>query len=103
MQVGWDQCVCVSSDKPCLRAVAHTRALGLFPERLETSPYDADFDEPGVRRPADERPERFDRFPAVLASLDLPFVIERPDELRGLVEALAERLTKSARRSPPHA
>ncbi|WP_267887375.1 hypothetical protein [Streptomyces sp. WM4235] len=24
------------------------------PERLEASPYDADFDEPGVQRPADE-------------------------------------------------
>ncbi|WP_030552409.1 S1 RNA-binding domain-containing protein [Streptomyces exfoliatus] len=35
-------------------AVARARALGLFPERLEASPYDADFDEPGVQRPADE-------------------------------------------------
>ncbi|MFG2995468.1 S1 RNA-binding domain-containing protein [Streptomyces sp. NPDC048340] len=54
VQVGWDQYVYVSSDKPCERAVAHTRALGLFPERLEASPYDADSDEPGVQRPADE-------------------------------------------------
>ncbi|WP_405915011.1 helix-turn-helix transcriptional regulator [Streptomyces sp. NBC_00728] len=44
------------------------------------------------------RVDRLDWLPAVLASLDLPFVIERPDELRDLVEALAERLTKSARR-----
>jgi hypothetical protein len=35
--------------------------------------------------------------PAVLASLDRPFVIERPDELRDLVAALAERLAASAR------
>lgn len=47
------------------------------------------------------RVDRLDWLPAVLASLDRPFVIERPDELRGLVEALAERLTQSARRSPP--
>ncbi|MEU5999310.1 hypothetical protein ABZ837_15955 [Streptomyces sp. NPDC047197] len=44
----------VSSDKPCEGAVARTRALGLFPERLERSPYDADLDDPGVQRPADE-------------------------------------------------
>lgn len=47
------------------------------------------------------RVERLDWLPALLASLDRPFVIERPDELRGLVEAFAERLTHSARRSPP--
>lgn len=49
------------------------------------------------------RVDRLDWLPAVLASLDRPFVIERPDELRGLVEALAERLTHSARRDPPPA
>ncbi|MEV5943626.1 YafY family protein [Streptomyces sp. NPDC051994] len=48
------------------------------------------------------RVDRLNWLPAVLASLDRPFVIERPDELRGLVEALAERLTNSARRTPPH-
>ncbi|MGN9788157.1 helix-turn-helix transcriptional regulator [Nonomuraea sp. ZG12] len=47
------------------------------------------------------RAERLDWLPAVLASLDLPFVIERPDELRDLVVALAGRLTQSARRSSP--
>jgi len=36
----------------------------------------------------------------VLASLDRPFVIERPDELRGLTIALAGRLAAAARRSP---
>jgi predicted DNA-binding transcriptional regulator YafY len=46
------------------------------------------------------RAERLDWLPGVLASLDLPFVIERPDELRDLVVALARRLTRSARRSP---
>jgi predicted DNA-binding transcriptional regulator YafY len=44
------------------------------------------------------RAERLDWLPPVLASLDQPFVIERPDELRGLVIALADRLTASARR-----
>jgi predicted DNA-binding transcriptional regulator YafY len=47
----------------------------------------------------DLRAERLDWVPAVLASLDRPFVIERPDELRGLVAALAERLAASARRA----
>ncbi|MFD7027840.1 helix-turn-helix transcriptional regulator [Streptomyces sp. NPDC059917] len=46
------------------------------------------------------RVERLEWLPAVLASLDRPFVIERPDELRGLVEAFAERLAHSARRHP---
>ena len=45
----------------------------------------------------DLRAERLDWVPAVLASIDRPFVIERPDELRGLVVALAERLAASAR------
>jgi hypothetical protein len=49
------------------------------------------------------RAERLDWLPPVLASLDRPFAIERPDELRGLVAALAGRLAASARRSPPQA
>ncbi|MDN3358974.1 YafY family protein [Actinomadura sp. DC4] len=49
------------------------------------------------------RAERLDWLPGVLASLDLPFVIERPDELRDLVVELAGRLMSSARRSPPRA
>jgi predicted DNA-binding transcriptional regulator YafY len=44
------------------------------------------------------RVERLDWLPPVLASLDRPFVIERPDELRDLVVALADRLVNSARR-----
>jgi predicted DNA-binding transcriptional regulator YafY len=43
------------------------------------------------------RAERLDWIPPLLASLDRPFVIERPDELRDLVVALADRLTSSAR------
>jgi predicted DNA-binding transcriptional regulator YafY len=49
------------------------------------------------------RVERLDWLPPVLASLDRPFVIERPDELRDLVVALADRLVNSARRRPPDA
>lgn len=44
------------------------------------------------------RAQRLDWLPPVLASLDQPFVIERPEELRGLVAALAGRLVTSARR-----
>ncbi|MGY0021385.1 helix-turn-helix transcriptional regulator [Streptomyces sp. cg35] len=43
------------------------------------------------------RVERLDWLPPVLASLDRPFVIERPDELRELVTALADRLASCAR------
>jgi predicted DNA-binding transcriptional regulator YafY len=49
------------------------------------------------------RAERLDWLPPVLASLDLPFVIQQPDELRGLVAALAGRLAASARRGSPRA
>ena len=42
------------------------------------------------------RAERLDWVPGVLASLDRPFVVEHPDELRDLVLELADRLTRSA-------
>ncbi|KUL50009.1 transcriptional regulator [Streptomyces sp. NRRL F-4489] len=45
------------------------------------------------------RAERLDWLPPVLAALDRPFVIERPEELRDLVTALAERLASCARRA----
>ncbi|MET9118688.1 YafY family protein [Streptomyces longwoodensis] len=45
------------------------------------------------------RAEELDWLPPVLASLDRPFVIERPDELRDLVTALADRLASHARRA----
>ncbi|AUG81864.1 transcriptional regulator [Kitasatospora sp. MMS16-BH015] len=44
------------------------------------------------------RAERLDWLPPVLASLDRPFVVERPEELRDLVTALADRLAASAHR-----
>jgi predicted DNA-binding transcriptional regulator YafY len=43
------------------------------------------------------RAERLDWIPPVLASLNRPFVIERPGELRDLVLALADRLAYHAR------
>ncbi|MDO0929369.1 WYL domain-containing protein [Streptomyces sp. TG1A-8] len=60
--------------------------------------------DPGAERwsRVDLRVDRLDWLPAALASLDRPFVIERPDELRRLVEVFAERLADFARRSPPH-
>lgn len=45
------------------------------------------------------RAEQLDWLPPVLASLDRPFVIERPDELRGLVLAFADRLASCARQA----
>jgi predicted DNA-binding transcriptional regulator YafY len=48
----------------------------------------------------DIRAERLGWLPQVLASLDLPFAIEQPDELRGLVRALAGRLAAAAREVP---
>ncbi|WP_412076365.1 RNA-binding protein [Streptomyces xanthophaeus] len=54
VHVGWDQYVYVGSDRPCEDAVARTRELGLFPERMTASPYAAEFDEPEESQPADE-------------------------------------------------
>ena len=45
--------------------------------------------------------ERLDWLPPLLASLDRPFAIERPDELRDLITALASRLATSAQRIAP--
>jgi predicted DNA-binding transcriptional regulator YafY len=45
--------------------------------------------------------ERLDWLPPLLASLDRPFAVERPVELRDLIAALADRLATSARRDPP--
>jgi predicted DNA-binding transcriptional regulator YafY len=47
------------------------------------------------------RAERLDWLPGLLASLDRPFLIEQPEELRSLVTALADRLAVSGRRKAP--
>ena len=44
------------------------------------------------------RAERLDWLPGLLASLDRPFLVEQPEELRSLVTALADRLAASGRR-----
>jgi len=58
--------------------------------------------DPGTERwlRVELRAERLDWLPPLLASLDRPFVIERPDELRHLVLALADRLASCAK--PQH-
>ncbi|WP_432152357.1 S1 RNA-binding domain-containing protein [Streptomyces sp. bgisy029] len=53
VHVGWDQYLYVGSDRPCERARARTRRLGLFPERLDSSPYAMETGE-DVQRPADD-------------------------------------------------
>ena len=72
---------------------------------IVTEPPAADCADAGTERwlRVELRAERLDWLPPVLASLGRPFAIERPDELRGLVAALADQLVISARRSPPHA
>ena len=40
--------------------------------------------------------ERLDRVPEVLAGLDLPFMVEQPEALRGLLRRLAGRLVDGA-------
>lgn len=54
VHVGWDQYLYIGSSRPCEAALARTRALGLYPELLDASPYDftPDFP-PHEQRPAD--------------------------------------------------
>ncbi|SCE17246.1 small subunit ribosomal protein S1 [Streptomyces sp. DvalAA-14] len=54
VHVGWDQYVYVGSSRPCEEALSRTRALGLFPERLDSSPYDMETDGEVVQRPGDD-------------------------------------------------
>ncbi|MEE1785589.1 RNA-binding protein [Streptomyces sp. SP17BM10] len=57
VHVGYDQYLYVGTAAPCERAVARTRATGLFPEPVDASPYDHEPDGPGSsgeQRPADE-------------------------------------------------
>ncbi|MFI5907985.1 helix-turn-helix transcriptional regulator [Dactylosporangium sp. NPDC051541] len=50
----------------------------------------------GDWRRVDLRVERLDWLPGLLAALDRPFAVERPDELREHITALADRLRASA-------
>ncbi|MFF3251065.1 RNA-binding protein [Actinacidiphila glaucinigra] len=57
VHVGWDQYLYISSSRPCEAALARTRELGLFPERLDASPYafEAEEEEQQVtQRPGDD-------------------------------------------------
>jgi predicted DNA-binding transcriptional regulator YafY len=68
-----------------------------FPASVATiQPVGSDAESAGWHR-LDIRAERLDWLPPTLAALDLPFVIERPAELRDLVLAFAERLAARAR------
>ncbi|MEU6117055.1 WYL domain-containing protein [Streptomyces sp. NPDC047117] len=64
-------------------------------EELEAAAGEGGTPEPWLR--VEIRAERLDWLPPVLAALDLPFVIERPSELRDLVLAFADRLAHRAR------
>ncbi|MEW1830105.1 RNA-binding protein [Streptomyces sp. NPDC088196] len=54
VHVGWDQYLYVGSSRPCEEASARTRALGLFPELVDASPYDVETDSEEVRPPGDD-------------------------------------------------
>jgi hypothetical protein len=54
VHVGWDQYLYIGSSGPCEEALTRTRALGLFPERLDASPYDVETDSEDVQRPGDD-------------------------------------------------
>ncbi|MGW4230600.1 S1 RNA-binding domain-containing protein [Streptomyces sp. NPDC004980] len=54
VHVGWDQYLYVGSSLPCERSTVRTRALGLFAERLDASPYDMETDGDGIQRPGDD-------------------------------------------------
>ncbi|MEU6223047.1 RNA-binding protein [Streptomyces sp. NPDC047042] len=52
--VGWDQYLYISSSRPCTEALVRTRELGLFPERMDASPYSFEDEEEGTQRPGDD-------------------------------------------------
>jgi len=53
VHVGWDQYLYIGSSRLCEEALGRARVLGLFPERLEASPYDMAVDD-DVQRPGDD-------------------------------------------------
>ena len=54
VHVGWDQYLYICSSRPCEEALPRTRALGLFPERLDASPYGMEADRGNAQRPGDD-------------------------------------------------
>jgi predicted DNA-binding transcriptional regulator YafY len=67
-------------------------------KRLPASVAEVQEHEDGGWQRVEIRAESLNWLPGVLAALDLPFVIERPDELRDRVIALADRLAASGRK-----
>ncbi|MFI5476876.1 hypothetical protein ACIA6D_42795 [Streptomyces cacaoi] len=49
--VGWDQYLYIGSNRHCEEALVRTRATGLFPERVNSSPYDFDSEIEGAGTP----------------------------------------------------
>jgi predicted DNA-binding transcriptional regulator YafY len=85
---------------PASVATIEESPSGERPPEGESASADADGTDLQARRwhRVEVRAEHLDWLPPVLASLNLPFAIEQPDELRGLVAAFAGRLTASARK-----
>ncbi|GGU93294.1 small subunit ribosomal protein S1 [Streptomyces cavourensis] len=55
VHVGRGPYVCIGSDRPCEEALTRARALGLFPERLDSSPYAMETGSAEeIQRPADD-------------------------------------------------
>lgn len=54
VHVGYDQYMYIGSAEPCENALSRTRSLGLFPERIDFSPYDQSLDGSEPPRPADD-------------------------------------------------
>ncbi|WP_406352901.1 S1 RNA-binding domain-containing protein [Streptomyces sp. NBC_00658] len=102
VHVGWDQYVYVGTSTPPDSALAHTHALGLFPELIDASPYDAALDEEdGEQRPAnDDFWARLHWYVAGGALLEECFVgnASRWHRLTGdTMDAVRARLTPRAR------
>ncbi|GAA4226514.1 hypothetical protein GCM10022254_11760 [Actinomadura meridiana] len=103
VHVGYDQYLYIGSDQRCERAVTHTRALGLFPERIDRSPYGAETNEPGQRTPADDT--FWGKVTALVATGRAGLLEENPIEGvsrwhrldDGGIDRVRERLTPRAR------
>ena len=69
-----------------------------LPASIATVQEFSDDEEKERWRRVELRVQELDWLPPLLAALDRPFVIEQPEALRGLVRALADRLSGSAER-----
>ncbi|MFJ3723786.1 S1 RNA-binding domain-containing protein [Streptomyces sp. NPDC090045] len=80
VHVGWDQYLYIGSAFPCEEAQARARALGLFPERMDASPYDGETDRETdgdeVQRPGDD--EFWARLRYAVVSCQAGLLEERP-------------------------